>query len=236
MTKHAASATTVGCAMVLFAASMLGSCAKFNGDKAAFCTQLPSAPSFTALVGTVMTATPTEAATALDAAAAKYRLLERTAPRSIRTDVSALGDSAERIAAELRTPDHRRAYQSRLNSQRALEQQSTSNTTVPGALPGPRVMPSVPSYGPFNSEYQIFAAEFSNHPGTVRAGSTLTNYAAKDCGITTMPDPLAMFANTQNNGDFGEFIPGGSNVTNPPVQIAPPTSAAQILPPPSTEP
>ena len=236
MTKHAASATTIGCAMVLFAASVLGGCAKFNGDKAAFCAQLPSAPSFTALVGTVMTSTPDKAATALDAAAAKYRLLERTAPRSIRTDVSALGDSAERIAAELRTPDNRRAYQSRLDSQHDLDRQLAPNTTVPGALPGPGVTTYVPSYGPFNSEYQIFTAEFSNHPGTVRAGSSLTNYATKDCGIATMSDPLAMFANAQNSGDLGGFIPGGSNVTNPMVQIAPPSSEAQVLPPPSTVP
>ena len=240
MTRHAASVATVGSAMVFVAASLLGGCAKFNGDKAAFCAQLPSAPSFTTLAGTVITASPAKAAASLDAAAVQYRLLERTAPRSIRTDVSALGDSAERIAAELRSPDHRRGYRSRHNARRALEQQLASTTTVPGvapgALPSTGGVPYNPDYGPFNAEYQIFVAEFSNHPGTVRAASSLTNYAVKDCGIASMSDPLAMFANAQRDGGVGGFLPGGSEGTTPTVQIDPPTSEAHDVAPSSTVP
>ena len=92
---------TILVVVALLLVAMLVGCAPHNGDRATFCRRLAQAPSFASLSEVVNQGSDAEAAAKMRKGAATFRSLERVAPRSIRKDVAALGDSAERIARHL---------------------------------------------------------------------------------------------------------------------------------------
>ncbi len=183
--------------VVILIVAMAVGCAKYDGDQAAFCDQLGDVPSFMQLAARVNSGTDEQAAATMQAAAEQFRSLERVAPRSIRVEVAALGDAAERIESHIGPGGDSSQYA------------DTGNE--PGAAP------QVPLT--FESQFRLgaFYDEMQNHHGTVTAVYSLMSYATKDCGISDASLDLGMFGYgpSENFGsDFGgtgTFVdPGGT--------------------------
>lgn len=206
--------------VVLLLVAMAVGCAKYDGDKAAFCTQLDDVPSFMTLAGRVSGGTDAEAAAQMRAAAAQFRELERVAPRSIRHTVAALGDAAERIESAIVNP-----------------RQSRQVVTVQAGDGSIAQIPirTTPSQVRLDAFYQ----EMQNHHGTVSAVYSMTAYAEKDCEITDHQLDLGLFGygpeSTMDPG-FGE---GGILGPHPSDQLPPseyPNPTVAIAPPATTRP
>ena len=203
--------------VVILIVAMFVGCAKYDGDKAAFCRQLPKAPSFQALLITTSTGTSQDAAEKMRGAARDFRSLEQSAPRSIRAKVAALGDSAERIGRRLADPP------------------SQDNVlTMYGD--GQQVAP-VPTERPISaSRTGVFYNEFSAHPGTASAAIAMLTYAQDDCGIKDLNTTLGLNGYGSPVVDLpglGGYDPGptggyGGSVTIPAPQpsTVPPASTA----------
>lgn len=214
--------------VVLIVAMFVG-CAKYDGDKATFCRRLPEAPSFQSLLVKASTGSNQAAAQTMRDAARDFRALEQSAPRSIRSDVAHLGDSAERIGRQLADPrsqvqDHT-IYASDGRVVRVPDGRTVSDIRT-GA----------------------FYREFSAHPGTASAAVAMLTYAQKDCGIENLGSTLGLngygpvegyspFEGGNGNG-FGTLPsqPGGPGgpVVIPPEQTAPPSTPPTSVPTTST--
>lgn len=189
MIRRTAPAAIV-CAVVLSASALAG-CAKYNGDQAAFCAMLPSAPSFGQLALKMASNTPAQAADAFDDAAVRFRAMERTAPRTIRAKIAALGDSAERLADQLRSPE----------TARQLRSEESAATTLP--FSGNPLQSQSPygysSQSQVSGPYQLLLNEFANHPGTMDAARSLAAFAENKCDITSKDDPYSVYGVPQSD-------------------------------------
>lgn len=183
---------------------MLVGCARYDGDQAAFCAQLRRAPSFMELSAQANRGDEAQAAASMRSAAAQFRSMERVAPRKIRHTVSALGDAAERIAANLEPHTAK--------TQVVVVQQDD------GTVRRIRV-PSSQS----QRRLEVFYTEMQNHHGTISAMYALTTYARDRCGFTDRLLDLGM-------AGYGPSALDGPDVSVPaqihgPEVIVPPTTA-----------
>ncbi len=180
--------------------AMLVSCAAHNGDRATFCRRLAQAPSFASLSEVVNQGSDAEAAAKMREGAATFRSLERVAPRSIREDVAALGDSAERIARHLAS---------------GADSERTAVTYV--ASDGRLV--ALPSFGSVSqARIGIFYDEMQHHHGTPSAMIALSTYARNECGLAGRRIDLGI----DGYGSPSELGPDRGNVPQPTTVIAPP--------------
>lgn len=190
--------------VVIMAALFVG-CARYDGDRAAFCAQLGDTPSFMELSAKANSGTRAQATRTMEKAASEFRALERTAPRSIRHTVAALGDSAERIAQDL-APEHA--------SQRLVTVIEQDGTT--------RQIPVDVSES--QERLGVFYTELQNHHGTPKAIYSLMNYARTDCGITDRTFDLGMAglgATQPGIKDFGSMGDPWSSPFGDPTQVQP---------------
>lgn len=204
--------------VVLLVVAMFVGCAKFDGDKAEFCRLLPKAPSFQSLALKASSGSVSDASQSMKGAAAEFRSLEQSAPRSIRSEVAALGDSAERIA-------------------RRLDDLKSNNP--PSAVSEYHLSSVVPGVSAPDGRIGIFYDEFTAHPGTARAAAQLLSYAQNDCGLDNLDSSLGLYGyNTYPGGETGggtgpfgggqpqsSVYPGG---TAPTVTLAPPVSTPSV--------
>lgn len=210
--------------LVLMVVAMSVGCARFDGDRAAFCANYVKVPTFMELAAKANDGTPAQAAAAMREGADEFRGLERLAPRTIRDTVARLGDSAERIAEALDDPTGG-------ESMIPVESADGSVTMVPI----------------HDSESQmrlgVFYDEMQQHHGTVSAVYSLMNYARNDCGLSDENLDLGMagfgpsfdgggvFGGTDSGFGFGD--PGSSPVIAPPATT---DSGAGSSTTPTTEP
>lgn len=188
--------------MVFTAAMLLGGCAKYNGDQTAFCAQLPSAPSFSKLGQQISGGTDAQAAAKVDAAAAKYRSLERRAPRSIRPSVAAIGDSATRIADKLRKPHGN-----------VVTWNPSPNGNGQGTIE--QVPPN--SRGSYDWTRQtILSNEFNAHRGLYQSISRLETYGVKSCGLDSTDSLFGLYQRyiPTPNGPTGDPLGNGGTFTD----------------------
>lgn len=228
MTFRSTAAATAG-AMVIITSMLLGGCAKYNGDKAAFCAKLPSAPSFSSLGQQIAGGTDAQATAKIDAAVEQFRSLERLAPRSIRPSVAALGDSAARIADKLRAPHG-----------------TIATWTASPDGNGRGTVERNPSNAGGSNDWtrqQILSNEFNAHRGLYQSISRLETYGVKTCGLDSTNTLFGLYQQyfPQENGPTGG--PVGNNGTstdqgntsgNQPVIVAP--DVAPAIPAPTTVP
>lgn len=186
--------------VALLLAAMLVGCAKYDGDRAAFCAQLPKVPSFAQLSVEANSGTRDQAAASMRRGAAQFRALERIAPRTVRHTVASLGDSAERIAARLERPVRTEFVE--------IGNADGSITKVPVAS------------SESQSRIGVFYDEMQAHRGTVSAVYSLMKYARDDCGITDSRLDLGLFG--FDGSDTGIVGFGGDGVPlEPEVTVAP---------------
>lgn len=159
---------------ILLVVSMAVGCAKYDGDQTAFCAQLEEVPTFMQLSAKVNAGSDTEAAATMKEASEQFRALERVAPRSIRDTVANLGDSAERIEANIGSGSESTQY---------VTLQNDDGTT--------RRIPITTSSS--QARLGAFYDEMENHHGTVTALYSLMSYGRDDCGITDHELDFGMF-------------------------------------------
>lgn len=216
-----------GVAAALVAAiscAALNGCAQHNGDQAAFCQQLPDAPTFESLMTAVAQGTDAQAVAKLDAAARTYRSLEQVAPRSIRPTVARLGDTAERISHN-------------------LDRGARGPAPMIEVRRGDGTVLRVPSSTNEQTQREtFFYQEFRNHPSVARSAVELLTYAHDDCGITSGISYLGLngyqgsFDSTGVDGLFGGgtgtsgVVPGQGQ----PVPTTLPSPSTSLLPPATT--
>lgn len=201
-------AAIVFVALILVAFAM--GCAPYNGDKAAFCAELRQAPSFAELSAQVEDGSDEEAAATMRRAAEGFRAMEREAPRGIRPTVARLGNSADRIAAEL-------APGKRHDEVIQLYQDDGTVTRI-----------EIPADA---SRIDTFHRELANHQGTLTAVYEMMTYARDQCGIVDQDVDLGMVGYggaITIPGAFddpaGPGTPSGQGHT-PGVVVDPPTTA-----------
>lgn len=154
-------------------AALFVGCARYDGDREAFCAQLGDTPSFMELSAKANSGSRLHAAQTMEDAASEFRALERSAPRSIRHTVAALGDSAERIAREL-----------------GPERAAPRSVTVVEQDGTIRHIPIEVSES--QERLGVFYNELQNHHGTAKAIYSLMTYARTGCGITDRTLDLGM--------------------------------------------
>jgi hypothetical protein len=209
--------------VVILIVAMFVGCAKYDGDKAAFCRLLPQAPSFQSLLVKTSAGSDQSASQTMRDAARDFRSLEQSAPRSIRAKVAALGDSAERIGRQLADP-------------------SSQDLGYTFYDDGGRVT-RIPQERPVSARRtEAFYREFTAHPGTANAAIEMLTYAQKDCGIEHLDSTLGL----NGYGPIGGYSPEGGNgntfgtLPSPPdgrggaVTVIPP--AESVVPPASGAP
>lgn len=175
---------TLLAATLVLTASIVGGCAKYNGDKAAFCAALPKAPTFMDIGVTMMVGDADAAADSLDAISDRFRALERTAPRGIRYRVSSLGDVSERLAATIR------------------DQQMPAFGSPTWVEQGPDQ-----SFDDWSPRQDALMNEVMNHPSVGEAAQALMTYSERNCGIENPENLLG----TYGQGYFGSSD-GGLNI------------------------
>ncbi|MBS1848279.1 MAG: hypothetical protein JST73_08360 [Actinobacteria bacterium] len=179
--------------IVLVMVAMFVGCAKYDGDQAAFCAQLKTAPSFMHLAGEVGDGSAAHASAVVGAGAKQFRSLERVAPRSIRANVAALGDAAERIS-------HRLAH-------------GTPEPTIVRIV-GPDGTHRMAPIDQTVSQERLgaFYVEMQSHHGTLSAVYSLSTYATAHCGMTENQLDLGMAgfgpSGPSTNGTFSGFEGG----------------------------
>ncbi len=197
------------CGALLLTTSLVAGCAKFDGDKAKFCAELPKAPSFMSIALQTMTGSADKAADQLDDAAAQFRSLEHLAPRTIRVKVSTIGDATERLAFRFRKdqppPLSIEDYGNSLSSD---DYEALS--------------------GSWNQRQNLFLDELTYHPSVGAAAASLMTYASDECGIEDPQNPLGMFGSGGYYGQsyFGQGVPtvveGSGASTERPAPTPPP--------------
>lgn len=201
---------------VLLVVAMAVGCAKYDGDQAAFCAQLEEVPTFMELSAKVNAGSDTEAAATMKEASEQFRALERVAPRSIRDTVAKLGDSAERIEANIGSGSESTQYVTLQNDDGTTQQIPITTSSSQARL-------------------GVFYDEMENHHGTVSALYSLMSYGRDDCGITDHELDLGMFGYGPSEAFGSGFGTDDDRGPGPAIQVpsqSPGQEPARVVPSP----